>query len=62
MKRDTVSPSPDVVSQIDEEDLIYNEDVIEVIDPETLNDEEAMNTDLEKGDASYIFTGHKFGW
>lgn len=62
MKRNTVSPSPDVVSQIDEEDLIYNEDVIEVIDPETLNDEEAMKTDPEKGDASYVFTGHNFGW
>ncbi|XP_035738031.1 angio-associated migratory cell protein-like [Vespa mandarinia] len=61
MKRDTVSPSPDAVSQIDEEDLIYNEDVIEVIDSDTLNDEEAMKTDLEKGDASFVFTGHKFG-
>ncbi|KAL2715846.1 angio-associated migratory cell protein [Vespula squamosa] len=61
MKRDTVSPSPDTVSRIDEEDLIYNEDVIEVIDSDTLNDEEAIKTDPEKRDASFVFIGHKFG-
>lgn len=61
MKRDTVSPSPDTGSQVDEEDLIFSEDVIEVIDPAELNDEDAMNTDAEKENASYVFTGHKSG-
>ncbi|KAK2584265.1 hypothetical protein KPH14_006672 [Odynerus spinipes] len=61
MKRDTVSPPPDAGSQIDEEDLIYTEDVIEVIDPAEFDDEDVMKTDLEKDDASCVFTGHKSG-
>ncbi|XP_015181937.1 PREDICTED: angio-associated migratory cell protein [Polistes dominula] len=61
MKRDTNSPSPDVINQMDEEEVIYNEDVIEVIDPDSLNNEEAIKIDPEKEDATLVFTGHKSG-
>ncbi|XP_033342322.1 angio-associated migratory cell protein [Megalopta genalis] len=62
---DTPPSSPDMNGQMDEDDMIYVGDVVEVIEAfeaGDVGDEDAMGDEpVEQGDASCMFTGHKRG-
>lgn len=65
MHKDTPPSSPDMINQVDDEDMIYIGDVEEVIDAYNTGDVEendVMEEDpSEDGDAICVFSGHKRG-
>ncbi|KOC66125.1 Angio-associated migratory cell protein [Habropoda laboriosa] len=65
MHKATPPSSPDMNSQIEDEDMLYTgdvEEIIEAYDSENIEDEDAMEEDPpEQGDAVCMFSGHKRG-